>query len=372
MNSAMRHSQDLAFAEKAGSIRTAEGVGQVDDISIRHALAVPTLCMVIMIAVAAAVASLTGVDGTRVFWPYLSGWASATILTILVWTLLRTASMAARREDDPIRKLATTLWGKLPLFIIPALIFPLFLGAYTWAKASIPFTVGYPWESFWADVDHALLRADGWRIAHALMPSSFALAWTLFYAIGWGLLLVFVGALVSAFADRRAVATFYTAMMLSWLIGGVVFAYALSCAGPVFAHLADPALAERFAPLRAELQASLAPDNIVLTTQRYLAAGIDSRIALKGSGISAMPSMHIATATIFVLAARRTKWMPLALLFWLMTFFGSVYLGYHYAVDAPVAVAVAIPCWMLARRIYRPQGQPATGALQMPAAPSPA
>ena len=345
-------------------------MGQMDDISVRRALAVPTLNLAVMMALAAIVAWFTRVDGTRVFWPYLSGWVAATILTVLIWALLQTAAMARRREDDPIQKLAAALWSKLPLYVIPALIFPLFLGAYTWAKASIPFTVGYPWESFWADADHVLLRNDGWRIAHALMPSSLALAWTYFYAIFWGLLLVFVGALVTAFADRRTIATFYTGLMLSWLMGGFVLAYALSCAGPVFAHLADPALAERFAPLRAELMASLAPDNIVLTTQRYLAAGIDSRIALKGSGISAMPSMHIATATIFVLAARRTKWMPLALLFWLMTFFGSVYLGYHYAVDAPVAVAVATPCWLVARRIYRPHGQPSVGSLQMPAAAS--
>ena len=66
-----------------------------------------------------------------------------------------------------------------------------------------------------------------------------------------------------------------------------------------------------------------------------------------------MPSMHIATATILICAAWRTRWLLLALLFWLMTFFGSVYLGYHYAIDAPVAAVVALLCWIIARRIYR-------------------
>lgn len=83
-----------------------------------------------------------------------------------------------------------------------------------------------------------------------------------------------------------------------------------------------------------------------------------------------MPSMHMATCTLLVLAAWRTRWLWLALIFWLLTFFGSVYLGYHYAVDAPVAVAVAIPCWMLARRIHKPTNLSASSAMPIPAAPS--
>jgi hypothetical protein len=93
-------------------------------------------------------------------------------------------------------------------------------------------------------------------------------------------------------------------------------------------------------------------DDLVLKSQRYLAAGMNYKIALKGGGVSAMPSMHMATATVLILAAWRTRWLPLAVMFWLLTFFGSVYLGYHYAIDAPVAAAVAVLCWMVARWIY--------------------
>ena len=92
-----------------------------------------------------------------------------------------------------------------------------------------------------------------------------------------------------------------------------------------------------------------------MRSQRYLAAGMNAKIALNGSGVSAMPSMHIATATICLLAARGTRWLFLAVLFWLLTFVGSVYLGYHYAVDAPVAAAVAMLCWIAAGKIYEPK-----------------
>ena len=205
----------------------------------------------------------------------------------------------------------------------------------------------------WADVDHLIFGMDAWRWAHAILPDFLAPAMTFYYAVIWGFALVFSGTLICAFASRRVAATYFTALMLSWLIGGIVMAYSISAAGPVFAHLTDPILADRFLQLRAELARILGPDDLVLKTQRYLAAGMNMKVALKGGGVSAMPSMHIATATILICAAWRTRWLSLALLFWLMTFFGSVYLGYHYAIDAPIATVVALLCWIIARRIYR-------------------
>ena len=81
---------------------------------------------------------------------------------------------------------------------------------------------------------------DAWRWAHAIFPDFLAPAMTFYYAVIWGFALVFSGALICAFASRRLAATYFTALMLSWLIGGIVMAYSISAAGPVFAHLADP------------------------------------------------------------------------------------------------------------------------------------
>jgi hypothetical protein len=232
---------------------------------------------------------------------------------------------------------------------VPALLFPLFLGAYTWAKCSIPFIVGYRWEAFWAHADRLILFGDdGWKIAHAILPERAAGFLSYFYAIGWGLALVVGSSLYCAFKKRREVATFFSALMLSWLVGGIGMAYAVSAAGPIFAHLTDPAVGAGFEPLRAQLLSTLGEKNTIIATQRYLAVGIDRAYATKGAGISAMPSMHIATATILLIATKRTWLFPLAVLFWLTTF----YFGYHYAVDAPVAAVIAIACWMVSARYY--------------------
>lgn len=329
----------------------------MDDISIRKALAAPSLLAVMAIAAAALASLRTGVTGWLAFLPYVSAWAATSLLALLIWIFVEVARLAPSGADRPLQRVAARLKDHVAILILPALIFPLFLGGYTWAKSSIPYAVGYGWERFWADADYLLFGMDAWRWSHAIMPPLLAPAWSFFYAAIWGFALLLSGVAIAVVASRRFAATFFTAMMLSWLIGGIAMAYAISAAGPVFAHLADPDLAARFMPLRAELARILPADGMILRSQRYLVIAMEQRAAIKGSGISAMPSMHIATATILVLAARRTAWIGPAILFALLTFFGSVYVGYHYAIDAPVAVMVALPCWALARRIYRlPRG----------------
>ncbi|HEU0309892.1 MAG TPA: phosphatase PAP2 family protein [Sphingomicrobium sp.] len=330
--------------------------GRVDDISIRRALAYPALLAAITIGLAAAISLHTGVSGWHAFPTYLGAWSAATLLSVLVWLFVQVAKLLPARPDNPLGIVCRRLPERVQLALLPAVIFPLFLGGYTWAKSSIPFAVGYGWEHVWANADRSIFGTDAWRWVHELFPDSAAPAWTLYYAAVWGFALLFSGTLIGAFASRRFSATFFTAIMLSWLIGGIVMAYAMSAAGPVFAHLADPSLGEQFRPLRDELSRLLPEDDWVLQSQRYLEARVGLKIAVKGGGISAMPSMHMATATILILAAWRTRWLPVAILFWVLTFLGSLYVGYHYAVDAPVAALVAICCWLVARRLYGARG----------------
>jgi len=139
----------------------------------------------------------------------------------------------------------------------------------------------------------------------------------------WGFALVFGGALIFAFGKRRETATFFTAMMLAWILGGIGFAYAMSAAGPTFAHLTDPTLAARFEPMRAHLLALLGENDVVLTSQRYLAEAMHAPYAVKGGVISEMPSMYFATATILMLVS----WRHLVLRIGAMLFLGLAFFG---------------------------------------------
>lgn len=327
------------------------------DISARWALAWPAALAALTILLAALIGLSTGVGGWWAFPAYLGGWAAMTFIAVMIWVFVEVARLLPSRAEQPLKIIMPRLGQVAQAALLPAVIFPLFLGGYTWAKTSIAFSVGYGWERTWADWDSFIFGTDAWRWAHRLSPDLLAPAWTFYYAVVWTSVMALAGILIAVFASRRFAATYFTALMLSWLIGGIFMAYAISAAGPVFAHLADPELGNRFLPLKAELVRLLGPDDLVLKSQHYLEAGTTIKMAVKGGGVSAMPSMHIATATILILAAWRTRWLMPALLFWAMTFFGSVYLGYHYAVDAPVAALVAAICWAIARRAYREPGR---------------
>lgn len=138
-----------------------------------------------------------------------------------------------------------------------------------------------------------------------------------------------------------------------WLLGGFMLAYLFSAAGPVFAHLVSTNPADQFADLRAVLNATLKPHSPIWTTQLYLPNAFYSHVAVQGGGISAMPSMHVGAASIYVLGSRRTRWLIPSMLLWITTFVGSGYFGYHYWIDGIVAAAVAVVCWAAAERVLR-------------------
>ncbi|MEH6722385.1 MAG: phosphatase PAP2 family protein, partial [Qipengyuania sp.] len=71
-----------------------------------------------------------------------------------------------------------------------------------------------------------------------------------------------------------------------------------------------------------------------------------------GNGISAMPSMHVATSTwvLIVVYTLYRRWLPLAMLAWLTIFVLSVALGWHYAIDGIAGAFFAV---LVYRMIFR-------------------
>jgi membrane-associated phospholipid phosphatase len=129
-------------------------------------------------------------------------------------------------------------------------------------------------------------------------------------------------------------------------------AYAFSAAGPVFAPIFDPGLAAQFHPLQELLNPTTAYRPIGTAQEYLLVAARETHDAQKGGGISAFPSMHIATVTIYVMAARRTWWLLPAAVLWISIFIGSAYFGFHYWIDGIVAALVSAGCWQGAAAIY--------------------
>ena len=75
------------------------------------------------------------------------------------------------------------------------------------------------------------------------------------------------------------------------------------------------------------------------------------------AGISAMPSMHNATTTLFALAAYRINKLfgYLMYAYLVAIVIGSVHLAWHYAIDAYAGIVIAIVLWKVS--IYLIQWQ---------------
>lgn len=235
---------------------------------------------------------------------------------------------------------------------------PLFMAAFTGAKTAIYPLVGYSWDAQFAAMDRAIFGQDPWRLTHAVLGPQATAALELIY-VGWGGVLVVVATLVALTARPEFIARFCFAMLLTWFLGGFLMAYAMSAAGPVFVHVTNGD--RSFLPLVERLGMLLGDGSPIKFTQTYLLGALDSHWAVKGGGISAMPSVHVAASTILLIAAWRTSWWWPALIFFATIFVGSVHFGYHYAVDGLFGAAVAVLSWYAAGLVpvSRRTGDPA-------------
>jgi len=337
------------------------------DCSIRSVLIPPAVLCGVMMLIGVVTARAAGVDISGLFVPYLTTGIATVILCLLVFIFIAFAKLAFRLEDDPVSIVSKALRERLPLLVLPALVAPLFLIGFTSAKTAIPFLVGYTWDAFWANADRMIFGDDVWRITYKVLGTSMMSVWEWFYTVGWGAIFVISKSMVTLYASPRRIGVFFTGMFLTWIIGGWLGAYCFSAAGPVFAHLVEPGLTERFLPLREMLAANLGSAGAVRVTQDYLMTTIHSHIAELGGGISAMPSMHLGAVAIMVLAARGTKWFLPAILFWFIIFIDSGYFGYHYWLDGVAAAGIAWLCWKAAELYYAGSRDP-VGRLAMNAA----
>lgn len=146
---------------------------------------------------------------------------------------------------------------------------------------------------------------------------------------------------------------FLLAYMLCWGLGTAVMGLIFSSAGPCyFGRLVngpDP---------YAGLMSDLVEANRHYPVFALIAQDLLWQSYLEGrgvvSGISAMPSMHVATSCLLFLCARASgphwlSWSCAA--FGVVIFAGSVMLGWHYAVDGYAGILIALLAWWLAGRL---------------------
>jgi hypothetical protein len=139
--------------------------------------------------------------------------------------------------------------------------------------------------------------------------------------------------------------TFTLAVIVLGTIGAILF----SSAGPIFYEwvVGGPG---PYLPLIEHLQGVHEATPLTAWIGReYLWESYSSGTYHLGSGISAMPSMHIAAATLTTIVAFRWKRLAgfVGVLFTAVILYGSVYLAWHYAIDGYVSLVVVPVLWWI-------------------------
>jgi hypothetical protein len=237
------------------------------------------------------------------------------------------------------------------------LVAPIGLSAFSAAKQAIPFIHPFSWDARIAALGAAM--NGGTHLWVWLQPilahPTVTVAMDWFYHRFWAVLILSAfafGALLPPSPLRRQ---YLLAFVLVFLIVGTAGALALSSAGPAYyARVVGSSSADPYAPLLSYLQSVNARDGLLAVRGQWgLWYAYTHDVKALGFGVSAMPSVHVASVTLVALfgfALSRTIGVLLGLIA-ICTFVASVALAWHYALDGYVGALLACCIWWFAGRV---------------------
>lgn len=229
--------------------------------------------------------------------------------------------------DEPTRHLVRQDWKPHFLFGCAMALMWLQFVALTWMKAMLPLATSMWADPMLANLEASFLGTDAWRLLpgpNMVIEAPYTF-WTVILCAS------FVGVYFRRSDNRE---TSLLAFFLTVGLLGTFGQYLLPSGGPVFWE--KMGYGGRF------LDMALT-DNVALTAG-YLWAAYDGRALDFATGISAFPSIHVATSAWIALAYRH--WLGYA--YFLAIFFGSIILGWHYALDGIAGAVGALLCYRLA------------------------
>jgi hypothetical protein len=215
-------------------------------------------------------------------------------------------------------------------------------------------------------IDKALFfGTDPWRVTHALFSEPWMTllldrAYHLWFVpMSFG---VFLCALASQ-KSYRLRTQYILSYMTIWIGLGSVLAWFMPSAGPCFYndYVGPQASFSELGRQLESVRALYGPDALgSLMSQAHLRFAFGNPELIVGGGISAMPSVHNGLSALFAVAGfsinRKLGWAlsAYALVIWI----ASIHLGWHYAVDGLVSIALTVVIWKamgaLADRLERP------------------
>lgn len=299
---------------------------------------IPSLILTVLTwAAAFALMPFAGFSGVPPFFSMLPYWMLLSGVLALGYGFIQIIRMMLAGEAEPLAKIRALDWKRVAFVAGGALIAGLHMIAFMSIKPQLNHVVDFWADPLLADVDALIFFGDPWQ--HLMWLNN---AFTAdFYHRGWfaGIIAVLVWQLARpASADKSAKLMTYFAV---WTLGPVIHCL-LPAGGPIFYD--DLGHGARFA--------ALVPPQEIAEVADYLWRTYEAKTFAPGAGISAMPSLHIATVAWMVICCWQTRWFWPALAFALVTFLLSMSLGWHYGVDGILGALVAWGVWRVSSRIW--------------------
>ena len=235
------------------------------------------------------------------------------------------------------------------LIALPILVFiPVFMSVFTSLKTMIPVINPYSWDALffkWDSVLHGGVQP--WQLLQPFfgiprVTSIINFFYNIWFFVMYGVLLW------QAFSlrDLRGRMQFFLTFVGCWSLLGNLAATLLSSVGPCFYGRATGFI-DPFQPLMAYLWTTNTSFPVwslniqEMLWETYKQSGIDF-----GSGISAMPSLHVSMAFLFVMVGWRvSRVLGIGFtVFLVLILIGSVHLGWHYAIDGYAAI---VGTWLI-------------------------
>lgn len=242
--------------------------------------------------------------------------------------------------------------------VVPIVAMAPFMASFTTFKVLLANVTAFTADPALARLDE-IFGIDPWRVSHALIgPFGTVVLDRLYFS--WFLVSQFM-LMAVLFVPRlaRQRAQVLLTFVLAWIVLGTITALLIPSVGPCYyARFYHP---DHYADLMARLGTIDQTYRLTaLDVQKDLWADHARGVVALGSGISAMPSMHVSIATITALLLRRLGWGWLGWLWLGAIWIGSFHLGWHYASDGIVSVAGTMVLWKLCS-VLLAQGQPQPG-----------
>jgi len=249
-----------------------------------------------------------------------------------------TVRMIRSGADRPLARFRTYLannYRHLTWLVAGLLLAGANMAMFMWVKQLLNRLVPFWADPLLANVDHAIFFTDPWRLLTWLDNRPLAL---FYHRVWFALLVLTLLNVLNQRPSREKTAILLTYFFL-WSVFGPVIHTLLPAAGPVF--YADLKYGDRF------IGFGMTPETRELAD--YLWWTYQKGQFEPGGGISAMPSLHIATMAWIVIATAvfARRWLVPIIIVAISIWILSIALGWHYAIDGIVGAAGAFGIWRL-------------------------